>query len=108
MSLLNSKINSIEGEVGDLAEQLVKIQTGTSSVYTKAQIDTALGQKQALVTVSGNDTNFTTGFKLLDANNNLRSIVGVDPYIYFRSTTTPSPWLDRRESVPMGTTRPTD
>ena len=42
MSLLNSKINSIAGEVGDLSTQLVKIQTGTSSVYTKAQIDTAI------------------------------------------------------------------
>jgi hypothetical protein len=50
------------------------------SYYTKAQIDSSLGQKQGSITTIGDDTNGGTGIKLLDATNNLRSLKGVDPY----------------------------
>ena len=104
MSLLNSKINSIEGEVGDLVTQLETVytqtQTMTDALITQTQTMTdALINKQQSLIVAGTDTNiktmdFTTystttgGLRLLDTSYHLRSLLAAPPYAFSLSGTT--------------------
>ena len=67
MSLINSKINSVEAEVLEVASRVSDIQTTVAGGNT-------------VVKVIGDNSNSGLGFKLLDALGNLRGLVGYDPY----------------------------
>ena len=75
MSLLNSKINSLEAEIGDVASQVSAIRTTVAG-------------GNAVVSVVGSDANDTRGFRLLDTNGNLRAITGTDPYQFVLNNNT--------------------
>ena len=74
MSLLNSKINSVEAEVEEVASQVQEV----ASRVTAIQLTAAGGN--TVVKVIGENSNSGLGFKLLDALGNLRGLVGYDPY----------------------------
>ena len=75
MSLLNSKINSIEAEIQDVASQVSTIKTTVAGGNT-------------VVSVAGGDANDSTGFRLLDTHGNLRAITGSDPYQFVLNNNT--------------------
>jgi hypothetical protein len=82
MSLLNSKINSVEAEVLEVASRVSDIQTTVPGGNT-------------VVSVIGDDANDATGFKLLDTHGNLRGISGTGDLQFYALTTKPFNFLDR-------------
>jgi hypothetical protein len=62
MSLLNSKINSIVAEIGDVSSQVTALEASVAS---------DLSDKQNILTVNGNDS---TTYKLIDSNNQVRDL----------------------------------
>ena len=96
MSLLNSRINSIEAEVQDVASQVSVLQTTISSNNNK------------VANVIGDEGSGNLGFKLLDTSGNLRGITGHPPTRLRsapRAITRPSFYRARQRSAPMATMR---
>ena len=106
MSLLNSKINSVEAEVHEVASQVQEVASQVSDIQT------TVAGGNTVVSVIGNDANDATGFKLLDTQGNLRGISGTGDLQFetfsLSSTTKPFNFLDRHGSVPMATTQQAD
>ena len=91
MSLINSKINSVEAEVLEVASRVTGIQLTAAGGNT-------------VVKVIGDNSNSGLGFKLLDALGNLRGSLGMIPTASCSTVIMSLRYMGHRGSVRMATT----